>query len=141
MAYLRAYHVTSPDRLGLALAVGGVASGAIVTLLVANGGERAPLALGLTWLVAALGAMAAIVVALGPVWLLLHTYGRRGPLAAALAGGAVLLMLAMLAQAWVPVSPGLGYRWASAALVAVLAGLAGAIVALAMHAVAYRRLM
>ncbi|MBW4331149.1 hypothetical protein KY084_09730 [Stakelama sp. CBK3Z-3] len=135
------------QRSGFAIATGGALVGLIVAALVANGGKGALGALFLAWLAGTLMGMIAIAACAGPVWLILHRIGARGPVAAAITGAGIVFFLFLAAQ-----TRGFGllgtpsddtqtlvYRWISAlATSLILAGIA-ATIALAMWRVAYRR--
>ena len=144
---IAAFYVTSLDRVGLALGAGGLLSGFVVMLLMATGGQRDPVALGLGWLLGAIFAMLGIVAVAGPVWVALHFAGRRGPVAAALTAAAVAMLLLAGGQtgglgAFAP--PGdaaTGYRWISAIATGLLVAVAAAAIGWAMQKIAYRRLM
>lgn len=141
---MRAIYVTSPDRVGAAVAM-GAAIGALLSVLASlSGGEKDPVALA-GMAVTGFVVSAGMIALLGfPAWWLAR---RRGPVAAALTGAAVGFVLLLSAQTYglgiaMPPEDGrtLAVRWVSAAAVAGLAGLGGAGVALAMWLVGYRRL-
>ena len=144
---IAAFYVTSIDRVGLALGAGGLVSGFVAMLLMAMGGQRDPVALGLGWLIGAVFAMFGIVAVAGPVWLALHFAGKRGPGAAALTGGAAAMLLLVAGQTWglgafaPPGDAGSDYRWTSAIATGLLVAVAAAIIGWAMQRIAYRRLM
>jgi hypothetical protein len=135
----RAYHVATPDRLGLAILSGGVLAGAIAMMLVIAGGERSAAALGLAWAMGTVAAMCGIVALVGPVWLILHRRGLRGPSAAAAVAGSVVLVVFATAQLWG--TGGGAYRWISAVATSALLALVAAAIGAVMHRIAYRRLM
>ncbi|MBB5711724.1 hypothetical protein [Sphingomonas xinjiangensis] len=137
---------TSIDRAGLALGAGALMLGLLTMLLLLPGGHGAQaLALGLV-LGTLFGALALTVLA-GPLWLVLHVAGIRGPVAAALAGIVLALALFVAAQ-----TRGFGlfdaqplasdvalFRWVGALLTAGLIAILASGIALAMWRIAYRR--
>lgn len=126
---------TSIDRIGLALAGGAGLAGLVASGLVIVGGEASARAALVALLVGTLFALLAITVIAGPVWLLLHLSGQRGPAAAAWSGALVGFLLMVAAhfgrvtdEPWLHVFGG-------ALLAAALAG----VIALVMWSIAYRR--
>src|SRR5690242_16082220 len=126
---------TSIDRVGLALACGAGLAGLAASILVAVGGDGSGRAALVALLIGAIFAALAITAIAGPVWLLLHLSGRRGPAAAAWSGAAIGFLLMLAAdfgrdgdEPWLHMLGG-------ALLAAALAG--G--LALAMWRIAYRR--
>ncbi|URW75183.1 hypothetical protein M9980_11590 [Sphingomonas donggukensis] len=134
-----AWYVASIDRAGHALIAGGALGGAAITALFANGGAHGIAALALTWLLASLATTVAIVAVAGIPWLFLHRANRRGPGAAALTGFALALGIAALVQ--LPAAPLDRYRLASALLTGLAPALLAAAIGMAMHRIAYRRLL
>lgn len=139
---------TSPDRAGLALAIGGVLGGLLVVALVAFGAQQHnPFALMLAFVLGTVFSALAIAFVAGPVWLILHLAGRRGLIHAALVGVLVALIAFLFGQTYgfgladMPITDErtLAFRWLSAAATsAILACIAGAI-GIVMWRVAYRR--
>lgn len=125
---------TSIDRVGLALACGAGLAGLAASILVILGGEDSTRAALFALLIGGIFAALAITVIAGPVWLLLHLSGRRGPAAAALSGAAVGFLLMLAASLGGGDEPWL-HALGGALLAAALAG--G--IALVMWRVAYRR--
>jgi len=126
---------TSIDRVGLALACGAGLAGLGASALVAIGGERSGHAALLALLIGGIFAALAITAIAGPVWLLLHLSGRRGPAAAAIVG-AVTGFLLMLAG---DIGTGSDQPWLHALGGALLAAALAGGIALAMWRIAYRR--
>lgn len=133
-----AYHVTSLDRIGLALLAGGGLGGMTTAILAAAGGARSPVALGVALMIGAVCAMFGLVTLAGPIWLILHRRGRRGPRDAMVATGLPAFVVFTIAQLW---GAGGGYRWASALGTSLLIAIVAAGVGAAMQRVAYRRLL
>ena len=131
----------SIDRAGLALAAGGVACGAIAAALLVLGGRRGLDSLASAFVLGAIFSTLALAAIGGPVWLLLHVAGRRGPVAAALAGALIGFLLFLFSQidllgrGAAPLDAWLREIGSSF----VLAALAAAI-ALGMWRIAYRRI-
>lgn len=140
-----AHYVTSIDRAGLALGVGGVLAGFVAVLLLLAGGQRDGAALAAGWVLGVVFAMAGIVAVAGPIWLGLHLAGRRGPAAAALTGGLVALLLFTAGQSWGldPFEPSTtpvdSSRVLAAAATSLGVALAAAAIGWTMQRVAYRR--
>lgn len=125
---------TSIDRVGLALASGAGLSGLVASALVWIGGEGSARAALLALLLGAIFAALAIAAIAGPVWLIIHLSGRRGPAAAAITGAIVGFAMMIAADL------GGGYDEAMSRMIGgglMAAALAGAI-ALAMWRIAYR---
>lgn len=134
----RAHYVTALDRLGWAVTAGGALTGWLAVLLTIAGGERSLAVLALAWALGTCIAMAGIVAVAGPVWVLLHRRGWRGPGVAAVVAGLPALIVFSLAQLG---ATGGGYRLASAVVTSLPIALAAAAVGLVMQRVAYRRLL
>lgn len=126
---------TSVDRVGLALACGAALAGAAAALLVVLGGEGSARAALLALLIGAIFAALAITAIAGPIWLVLHLSGQRGP-AAATASGAVIGFLLMLAA---DLSGDTQEPWPHMLGGALLAAALAGGIALVMWRVAYRR--
>jgi hypothetical protein len=117
---------TSIDRAGLALGAGSLMLGLITLLLLLPDGSHG---------------------AAGPLWLVLHVAGLRGPVAAALAGAVLTVTLFVGAQTHgfglfdqaTTASGAALFRWVSALLTAGLLGVLAAGIAVAMWGIAYRR--
>jgi hypothetical protein len=125
---------TSVDRVGLALACGAGLAGLTACLLVAIGGDASGRAALVALLFGTIFAALAITAIAGPVWLILHLSGRRGPAAAALSGAGIGFLLMLAAD----LGRGTADTWPRILGAALLtAALAGGI-ALAMWRVAYR---
>ena len=130
----------SIDRAGHALAAGGAAVAVVATGALFIGGLRGASALATTAFVAAFIGTIAIVAVGGPIWLALHALGHRGPRAAATAGAAAALLLAVFGMALLPSGDGplIARLLAGLGWILGLAG-AGAAIALLMWRIAYRR--
>jgi hypothetical protein len=131
----------SVDRLGLAIALGGLSCGMLAALLVALGGQDGVRALIGALLIGTVFSALAIAAVGGPIWLAMHAVGWRGPGHAAAAGAVIGFVLFLFGQSDVLVRA-LDARltgWLrSLGSSLVLAAIAAA-VALAMWRVAYRR--
>ena len=138
-----AIYVTSPDRVGFALATGALIGGGLCAVGGLAGGDADLLDLAGLAVGGTLAAALAIALLGMPAWWLAR---RRGPVAAGITGALLLALVALSAQTGMglamPAGDGLtlGVRWLSALAVAAVAGLLGGFVALAMWLVAYRRL-
>jgi hypothetical protein len=140
-------YAASLDRAGHALGAGGLATGVLAAVLVANGGQRDPMMLLAALFLGATFAAIAIVTLAGPVWLALHIAGRRGPVSATATGFAVALLLFVSSQTYgfggfgVPASDAatLGLRWTSAIATSLLLGAVGGAIGWMMWRIAYRR--
>lgn len=141
------HYRTSLDRAGFALALGAGLGGAFATLLVALGRPPTWLALPAGFAAGAIVASMAAVALGGPLWIVAHRSGRRGPWTAMAIGGLSGFALFLAGQ-----THGLGllgaasvgsraamYRWTSAAATSAVLAALSAMVALAMWRTAYRR--
>ncbi len=131
-----AYYVTTIDRLGLAVLMGGAVTG---TLALAFAENRSAAGMVVAWIVGMTIAAVAIVAVAGPVWAILHRSKRRGPVAAAACTGLATFVLFVLVQ--LLGGSGGGYRLASAIATSLPIAAAAAVVGAIMHRVAYRRLL
>ncbi|UYY57703.1 hypothetical protein [Sphingomonas sp. S2-65] len=138
---------TSIDRAGLALGAGSLMLGLVTLLLLLPDGRHGAQALALGFILGTLlGALGLVAVA-GPLWLVLHVAGLRGPVTAALAGAVLTVTLFVGAQTHgfglfdqaTTASGAALFRWVSALLTAGLLGVLAAGIALAMWAIAYHR--
>jgi hypothetical protein len=138
---------SSIDRAGLALGAGSLLAGTLALGLLLLGGKSDPLLLASGWAIASLFAGLAITAVGGPVWLVMHVAGLRGPHHAALVGAITAMAVFIGAQtygfglfemppmdnsAWI-------YRWLSAIATSAVLALLAALIALAMWRIAYRR--
>lgn len=144
---LRGYDTTL-DRAGLALAAGGLLGGVFTSVLVAIGGPPSPLGIAVGFLVGmVITAMAAVAVA-GPLWLVAHALGRRGPWSAAVIGAVAGFALFLGGQTYgfglfaMPPTDArtLMFRWISAVATSLILASLSALIGLAMWRVAYRRI-
>uniref|UniRef100_UPI0035C9B84B hypothetical protein n=1 Tax=uncultured Sphingomonas sp. TaxID=158754 RepID=UPI0035C9B84B len=145
-AAVRGYQA-SLDRAGWALAAGGGVGGVFGAVLVTIGTGFDPLAMLVGFgLGAVITVMAAVAIG-GPVWLLCHAVGRRGPWMAAGVGALAGFALFLGGQTYgfgafaVPATDAqtLLFRWISAAATSVLLALVAALIGWTMWRVAYRR--
>ncbi len=144
---LERQYETTIDRVGLAIAAGGLMGGGIAVALMLFAGS-----IGVGTLAIAL-MLGSILTALGITalaafpWLLLHATGRRGPVSAALLGAAIGFLLFLGGQTW-----GFGLftmpemdirtafmRWMSGIATSLVMAAMAAAVAVVMWRVAYRR--
>ncbi|WP_404371671.1 hypothetical protein AB5I39_04430 [Sphingomonas sp. MMS24-J45] len=145
---MRGYEA-SLDRAGLALGAGGLVGGVFATIVVAIGSGIAPTGLIVGFVLGVLITMMAAVAVGGPLWILCHALGWRGPGSAiavgALAGFALFLggqtygfglfdMPALDSQA-------LLFRWISAAATSLILALVSALIGWTMWRMAYRRVV
>ncbi|MFA6123867.1 MAG: hypothetical protein WCS75_08280 [Sphingomonas sp.] len=138
---------TTLDRAGLALAAGGLVGGVFAAVLVLIGSGAAPLELLVGFVVGAvITAMAAVAIG-GPVWLLCHAFGQRGPWMAILVGALAGFALFLGGQTYgfglfaMPVTDTqtLLFRWISAVATSLILSLVSALIGWTMWRVAYRR--
>jgi len=139
---------TSLDRAGLALGAGALVGGVFACILTGIGSGFAPLTLFVGFVIGmVITAMAAVGIG-GPLWLILHVAGRRGPFAAALTGAVAGFALFLGGQTY-----GFGlfdapltdqrtmlFRWLSAIAVSLILALVSALIGWTMWRVAYRRI-
>lgn len=129
------------DRIAAALVAGGGACGAIATILSACGGTHGLGALALAFVLGTVFSILALVAIGGPVWLVLHILGGRGPAHAALAGALIGFLLFLFGQA--DLLPAAGdaplYGWFRAIGSSLVLAAIAASVALMMWRIAYRR--
>ncbi|MGL4314951.1 MAG: hypothetical protein ACRCSO_13280 [Sphingomonas sp.] len=139
---------TSVDRAGASIVVGGFCCALLAVGLMTMAGLPDPVAMVIALLVAWLLSAMAITAVAGPLWLVLHLTGRRGPLHAALTGGATGFVVFLAAQTHAlglavdaPVTDAATtlFRWASAAATSLILALAAALIGVVMWRVAYYR--
>ena len=145
----RPHYETSLDRVGLAIATGGLIGGVIAMLLTVVTGGASPLGV-VTALIAGsiMTALGITALAILP-WLVLHLNGRRGPLTAAATGAAIGFILFLGGQTYgfglfaMPAMDGrtLLFRWASGVATSIVMAAAAAGIAVAMWRIAYRRVI
>lgn len=141
-----AYHATI-DRAGLALGAGALVGGVFTTVLVAVASGPAPLNLLVGVILGALITAMAVIAIGGPLWIVAHVSGRRGPWMAAAIGAFAGFALFLGGQTYgfgvfaMPPTDAatLTYRWISAAATSLILALASAGIGLVMWRVAYRR--
>ena len=146
MAQRRRYETTL-DRVGLAIAAGGLMGGAIAALMMAFGGALGFGALAMALVVGSLLTALAITALAAFPWMLLHAAGRRGPVSAALLGAAIGFVVFLGGQTWIfgfmeiPAMDArtLLFRWASGIATSLVMAAMSAGIAVVMWRVAYRR--
>ena len=146
MAQRRRYETTL-DRVGLAIAVGGLMGGAIAMLMMAFGGALGVGTLAMALVMGALLTALAITALAAFPWMLLHAAGRRGPVSAALLGAAIGFVVFLGGQTWIfglmeiPAMDArtLLFRWASGIATSLVMAAMSAGIAVVMWRVAYRR--
>jgi len=148
VAYARRYE-TSLDRAGLALGAGGLVGGVFAAILVAIGSGPDPLNILVGFVIGmVITAMAAVGIG-GPLWVILHAAGRRGPVAATLSGAIAGFALFLGGQTYgfglfaAPITDERTwlFRWLSAIAVSVVLALVSALIGWTMWRVAYRRIL
>ena len=137
----------SLDRAGFALVAGGIVGGVFAAGLVTIGSGLAPLEMIVGFVVGAvITAMAAVAIG-GPVWLVCHVFGLRGPVMAVLVGALAGFALFLGGQTYgfglfeMPVTDAqtLLFRWISAVATSLILALVAALIGWTMWRVAYRR--
>ena len=137
---------TSVDRVGLAIAAGGLMGGAIAATMMAFAGSTVG-AIAMAVLVGTIMTALAITALAAIPWALLHATGRRGPLNAAMLGAIIGFLLFLGGQTWgyglfaMPAMDmsTLVFRWASGIATSLVMAAMSAGVAVVMWRVAYRR--
>lgn len=137
---------TSIDRVGLAIASGGLMGGAIAATMLAFAGSTVG-AIALAVLVGAIMTALAITALAAIPWTVLHATGRRGPASAAMLGAAIGFLLFLGGQTWgyglfaMPAMDmsTLVFRWASGIATSLVMAAMAAGIAVVMWRVAYRR--
>lgn len=143
----RRRYETTLDRVGLAIAVGGLMGGAIAMLMMAFGGALGVGTLAMALVMGALLTALAITALAAFPWMLLHAAGRRGPVSAALLGAAIGFVVFLGGQTWIfglmeiPAMDArtLLFRWASGIATSLVMAAMSAGIAVVMWRVAYRR--
>jgi len=138
---------TTIDRVGLAIAAGGLMGGLIAAAMMAFAGSSVG-SLALAVLVGTIMTALGITALAALPWALLHATGRRGPTTAALLGGAIGFVVFLGGQTW---GYGFGmppmdmttlvYRWASGIATSLVTAAMAAGIAVVMWRVAYRRIV
>ena len=137
----------SLDRAGLALGAGGLVGGAFAAVLVGVGSGLAPLELLVGFVIGAVITTMAAVAIGGPVWIVCHALGWRGPVMAVAVGALAGFALFLGGQTYgfgafeMPVSDAqtLLFRWISAIATSLILALVAAVIGWTMWRVAYRR--
>lgn len=138
----------SLDRAGLALGAGGMVGGVFAGVLVSVGSGLAPVAIVAGFVIGmVITAMAAVAVG-GPLWLICHATGWRGPGTAVLVGALAGFALFLGGQTYgfglfaMPVTDArtLTFRWISAVATSGILALVAALIGWTMWRVAYRRI-
>lgn len=143
----RRRYETTLDRVGLAIAAGGLMGGAIAMLMMAFGGALGVGTLAMALVMGALLTALAITALAAFPWMLLHAAGRRGPVSAALLGAAIGFLVFLGGQTWLfgiiemPAMDArtLLFRWASGIATSLVMAAMSAGIAVVMWRVAYRR--
>jgi len=143
----RRRYETNLDRVGLAIAAGGLMGGAIAMLMMAFGGALSVVTLATALVVGSLLTALAITALAAFPWMLLHASGRRGPVSAALLGAAIGFVVFLGGQTWIfgileiPAMDArtLLFRWASGIATSLVMAAMSAGIAVVMWRVAYRR--
>lgn len=147
MGQARRGYEASLDRAGFALVAGGLVGGAFAAALVVIGSGPHPLEVAVGFLVGmVITAMAAVAIG-GPVWVVCHAFGLRGPGVAASVGAAAGFALFLGGQTYgfglftMPPtdSATLLFRWLSALATSLVLALVAALIGVVMWRVAYRR--
>ena len=138
---------TSLDRAGLSLAAGGALGGLLTTVLVAAGRPESWLSLPAGFVIGAVITAMAVVAIGGPLWIVAHAAGKRGPRSAILLGAVAGFVLFLCGQTYgfgvfgmPPIDDRtLLFRWISALGTSVILAMVCAGIAWTMWRVAYRR--
>ncbi|MES2043570.1 MAG: hypothetical protein V4475_06815 [Pseudomonadota bacterium] len=138
---------TSLDRAGLSLAAGGTMGGLLTVALVAAGRPESWLYLPVGFVIGAIITAMAVVAIGGPLWIVAHAIGKRGPRSAVVLGAFAGFALFLCGQTY-----GFGlftqppmdnrtiiYHWISGAATSLILSLVCAVIAWTMWRVAYRR--
>ena len=143
---LRGYE-TSLDRAGLALGAGGLVGGAFAAVLVAVGGSATAFSVAVGFVIGTVITAMAVVAVAGPLWIVAHALGRRGPITAMLVGTIAGFALFLGGQTYMfglytmPATDTqtLMFRWISAVATSLILAAVSALIGLVMWRVAYRR--
>jgi len=146
-AMMGKHYETSLDRAGLALAAGGALGGLLTVALVAAGQPGSWFALPVGFVIGAVITVMAVVAIGGPLWIVAHALGKRGPRTAIALGAVSGFALFLCGQTYgfgvftMPPIDGrtLLFRWISAAATSMILSLVCAVIAWTMWRVAYRR--
>lgn len=137
----------SLDRAGFALAAGRAVGGVFAAGVVALGSGFVPLEIAVGFLIGTVITAVAAVAIGGPVWMMCHALGLRGPGAAAGIGALAGFALLLGGQTYgfglfaMPVTDPatLLFRWISALATSLVLALVAALTGWTMWRVAYRR--
>ncbi len=138
---------TTLDRVGFALAIGGLLGGGFATGLIAAGGPTSTVGLIVGFVVGTVISAMTVVAVVGPIWLVCHIIGKRGPGTAMLIGAIAGFALFLGGQTYgfgmfdAPPTDALTllFRWLSGAATSLVLAFVSALIGLAMWRVAYRR--
>jgi hypothetical protein len=138
---------TSLDRAGLSLAAGGAMGGVLTVILVAAGQPESWLYLPVGFVIGAIITAMAVVAIGGPLWIVAHAVGRRGPRSAIMLGAFAGFALFLCGQTYgfgLFAQPAMDnrtiiYHWISGAATSLILSLVCAAIAWTMWRVAYRR--
>ena len=143
---LRGYE-TSLDRAGLALGAGELLGGAFAAILVAFGGSATAFSVAVGFVIGTVITAMTVVAVAGPLWIVAHALGRRGPVPAMLVGTIAGFALFLGGQTYMfglytmPATDTqtLMFRWISAVATSLILAAISALIGLVMWRVAYRR--
>ncbi|MDH7972028.1 hypothetical protein QH494_07500 [Sphingomonas sp. AR_OL41] len=146
-AIMDRHYETSLDRAGLSLAAGGVMGGVLTVLLVAAGRPSSWFAFPVGFVIGTVITVMAVVAIGGPLWIVAHASGRRGPRTALAIGALAGFALFLCGQTYgfgLFVMPPMDTRtilfhWISGAATSLILSLFCAGIAWTMWRVAYRR--
>ena len=146
-AIMAKHYETSLDRAGLSLAAGGTMGGLLTVALVAASQPESWLSFPVGVVIGGIITAMAVVAIGGPLWIVAHAIGKRGPRSAVMLGACAGFALFLCGQTY-----GFGlftkppmdnrtiiYHWISGAATSVILSLVCAVIALTMWRVAYRR--
>lgn len=144
---ISARYQASVDRAGHALAAGGAVGGVFAAMLVAIGSGPAPFPILVGFVVGAIITAMAVVAIGGPIWLVCHALGHRGPRTATLVGAIAGFALFLGGQTYefglidrpVTTMPIVLFRLLSGVATSLILSAVAALVGWMMWRVAYRR--
>ena len=138
---------TSLDRAGLSLAAGGALGGLLTVALVAAARPETWLSLPVGFVIGAVITAMTVVAIGGPLWIVAHVIGKRGPRSAIMLGAFAGFALFLCGQTYgfgLFAKPAMDnrtiiYHWISGAATSLILSLVCAMIAWTMWRVAYRR--
>lgn len=136
----RNYHIRM-ERIGPALAAGGAICGIVAAALLALGGGHDVGSLARAFVLGALFSTLALAAVGGPVWIVCHAIGWRGPVHAALAGALLGFLLFLFGQVEPVAASTAGslYAWLRELGSSLILAAIAAAVTLLMWRIAYQR--